>query len=243
MAPPLVFLVCWLLSASTFGAFLERTFAGMWLHELGHASASWFTGFSAVPLPWVTYWAEERSWVVTLVMLGALGYGCTWGLRHRRKAVTALCGLGIMVSLVGRFALTTGSARQFAIFFGDAGAMFYGALMASTFFARRTSQLVVGWLRWGFLVWGACAFCDATRVWWECKKDFAAIPFGLEDGAPSDATQLVDTYRWSEGAMIQRYLVFAACCGIALFAAWVFSLWQQRRLIERVALGQETDDE
>ena len=51
-------------------------------------------------------------------------------------------------------------------FGGDAGCMVLGTLLMGTLDARRGHVLARGWLRWGFLVIGAAAFCDAYATWW-----------------------------------------------------------------------------
>jgi len=54
---------------------ITRTFLTMWVHEIGHAATAWLSGFGAFPGPWRTPVSEERMAVVTLLVLGALGYG------------------------------------------------------------------------------------------------------------------------------------------------------------------------
>jgi hypothetical protein len=234
LAVPGALLLAWLLSGTGAGAFVERTFAGMWLHELGHASAAWLSGYGAVPLPWVTYSSEERSALVTLLVLAGLGAGVAFGLRRGRAVVTALCSAGLLATLVCHL-LPAGAARQLGIFAGDAGAMLYGALLVCTFFAPRTSQLVRGAVRWGLLALGAAAFADATRTWWETRKDFAAMPFGLENGMPSDASRLVDTWHWEERALVSRYLAVAAACAALVLVAWLRGVGHQRARLDSAA--------
>lgn len=226
---PLALLGAWLFSALPFGAFVERTFLGMWLHELGHAAASWFTGYSAVPLPWFTVWSDERSALVTVVLVGVLAAGAVAFARAERPVPAAWCGAGVVLALLGRLAVPAYIAEQWQVFGGEAGAMLFGALFVTSFFARRTSQLVRGAVRWGLLVWGAAAWADATRLWVEVRKDYARMPFGLEDGHASDATQLVDTFHWREDVLINRHLLMAKLTFALMAVAWLYGVAVQWR--------------
>jgi hypothetical protein len=88
--------------------------------------------------------------------------------------------------------------------------MVYGVLVACGFLVRSPLKLFQGGLRWGWLVIGSASWSDATRVWWNSRADPDAIPFGLEDGMPSDATRLVDEFGWDQDVMVHRFLMVGA---------------------------------
>ncbi len=62
--------LCLALAFHFFMPFLQRTFLGMPVHELGHAVTAWFCGHWAVPTLWKTLIAETRGFVapITLVL-------------------------------------------------------------------------------------------------------------------------------------------------------------------------------
>jgi hypothetical protein len=72
LAVPGALVVAALVDHTELGAFLLRTFFGMWLHELGHAVAAWLCGFPAFPGPWFTPMAEERSALFALAIMAGL---------------------------------------------------------------------------------------------------------------------------------------------------------------------------
>ncbi|MCU0698792.1 MAG: hypothetical protein MUC96_20005 [Myxococcaceae bacterium] len=227
VAFPVVFLVMWGVSGTRVGGWL-RVFFGMWLHELGHASAAWFCGHGAVPLPWVTL-RFERSWLVTALVFGSFVALGAWAWKRRSKPVLALAGVGLGAALVGHVLSPAAKWALFA-FSGDAGAMVFGALLASASLLPSSHPLLRDGLRVGWLVIGAASWADATRVWWRARWDSAEIPFGVEsfgfgdDGMPSDASRLVDESGWEPRAMVNRFLVVAAlslcACVVALVARW-----------------------
>ena len=106
-----------------------------------------------------------------------------------------------------------GSARALIAFGGDAGAMVLGTMLMSTMFSGESSPFRGGALRWGLLVVGAGAFSDVAWTWWAARRDPGEIPLGqFESGGLSDASVLVETYGWTEQALIGRYLAVAGIC-------------------------------
>ena len=223
---PALYVVMWLLSDTGFGRFVLRTFFGMWLHELGHASAAWLTGRWALPLPWVTF-SFDRNFVVSLLMFGGAAALIRFGKQRDSVTTMALGGVLAFATLLGHLAPTS-FQEPFFTFGGEAGAMVFGALLSCGFLVRSPLRLFQGGLRWGWLVIGSASWADATRVWWDSKTDFAVIPFGVEDGMPSDASRLVDEFGWDALAMVRRFLFVALVSLVFALLAFVAALLRER---------------
>ncbi|MDP3505671.1 MAG: hypothetical protein Q8S33_35340 [Myxococcales bacterium] len=223
---PALYVVMWLLSDTGFGRFVLRTFFGMWLHELGHATAAWLTGRWALPVPWFTF-SFGQNIVVSVAMFGGAAALIRFG--RKRGSVTTMA-LGIVLALatmLGHLAPTS-FQEPFFTFGGEAGAMIFGALSSCGFLVRSPLRLFQGGLRWGWLVIGTASWADATRVWWDSKTDFAVIPFGVEDGMPSDASRLVDEFGWDAQVMVRRFLVVALVSLVFALLAFVAALLRER---------------
>lgn len=223
---PALYVVMWLVSDTGFGRFVLRTFFGMWLHELGHASAAWLTGRWALPLPWVTF-SFDRNIVVSLLMFGGAAALLRFGKQRDSVTTMALGGVLALATLLGHLAPTS-FQEPFFTFGGEAGAMVFGALLSCGFLVRSPLRLFQGGLRWGWLVIGTASWADATRVWWDSKTDFALIPFGVEDGMPSDASRLVDEFGWDALAMVRRFLFVALVSLVVAMVAFVAALLRER---------------
>lgn len=223
---PALYVVMWLVSDTGFGRFVLRTFFGMWLHELGHASAAWLTGRWALPLPWVTF-SFDRNIVVSLLMFGGAAALLRFGKQRDSVTTMALGGVLALATLLGHLAPTS-FQEPFFTFGGEAGAMVFGALLSCGFLVRSPLRLFQGGLRWGWLVIGTASWADATRVWWDSKTDFALIPFGVEDGMPSDASRLVDEFGWDALAMVRRFLFVALVSLVLAMVAFVAALLRER---------------
>lgn len=223
---PFAFGFMWLLSDTGFGRFVLRTFFGMWLHELGHASASWLTGRWALPVPWFTF-SFDRQLPVSLLMFGGALALMNFGRKRESPTTIALGAVWFITTLACHLAPNS-FQQPFFIFGGEAGAMTFGALMACGFLVRSPLRVFQGGLRWGWLVIGTASWADAMRVWWTCRTDFAEIPFGVEDGSPSDASRLVDEFGWDAQVMVRRFVLVGVVTLVMALVAFVAALVRER---------------
>lgn len=224
LAYPLTLLVFWGLVHAGFARMLVRTTLSMWNHEIGHALAAWLCGRFAFPGPWFTPVAEQRSWLVMLVVAALLGWGAFRLWSSRRAWALALLGL-LPVQIICSFLLSDHRVRTFIIWSGDGGCMLLGTLMMLSFYAAKNTQIRVGWLRWGFLVIGAAALTDPLATWWAARTDAEAIPFGENEGnVLSDPTVLVFQQGISIPGLVNSYLLTAGACLLVLLVAYGLGL-------------------
>jgi hypothetical protein len=213
---PIALAVAGLLALTGPGAFLLRVLFGMWLHEFGHAIASWFVGVVAVPLPWITLGGQERSFLFPVLLLGALGAlgWRAWKGERQLLAVPAVLAVLLLIGLLVPFR----HATTFIVFSGDGGALVLGTLlMLGAMLLPDESRLSRGALRWGYLVIGAGAFMDVFVTWVKAWRDFAELPFGRsESSGLSDASRLVDISGWSEQGLVRSYLGLGSFCLLVL---------------------------
>ncbi len=237
-APPAVLALALVVYGSGVGAGFFRTFISMWLHELGHAVTSWLAGYGAMPGPWRTVTADQRSLGVVLLVVAVLGVIAwrAWQHEPRRTWLVGAAAAVLLVQLAMTLGLRTHRAQAAITFGGDAGGMVIGTLLGLTFYAPRGSHLHESWLRWGFLVIGSFGFMDPFRQWWSARKDRDVIPYGEIDGVgTSDPTRLVDDFGWSESAMVSRYVTLGVVCLLVMAVAYVLGLRAARRTAAAVA--------
>lgn len=213
--------------------FLQRTFLGMPVHELGHAASAWFTGHWAIPTLWKTLTGEERGFLMPLVLLGAIGWMIFRAYRAEKPALMALGGVLILLQAWGTLFISHRSAEALIVFGGDGIGMVIATALMGTFFFGKDTQLYKGWLRWGFLLIGAAAFVDMFSVWWAARTDFGRIPFGEQEyvGA-SDALRLVDGYGWETAVLVRRYVALGLSCCAVLAVVYAWGVWQAKRALD-----------
>ncbi len=210
---PIALGIATILGLTAPGGFLLRILFGMWLHEAGHALASWVCGVIAAPLPWLTLGGESRSPFFILLLfggVGALGWR-GWKNESRRLLILAASLAGVL--LLGVL-VPFRHATTFIVFSGDGGAMVLGtAFMLAAMMLPDGWRIARGGLRWGYLVIGAGAFIDAFITWVRSWRDVAELPFGRsESSGLSDALKLVDGSGWSETFLIRSYLALGIVC-------------------------------
>lgn len=238
LAVPVAFLLAWVLVHSGLGKFFFRTFAGMWLHELGHAVTAWFCGYPAFPGPWFTPVWEDRSPLFVLAIMGGLGYAGWKGWTTRDRVLTAAAVAAFALQLVGTLGLSEHTAQTLITFGGGAGSLIFGAAFMATFYAPPGHKLHRDWLRWGLLVLGAAAFVDTFEEWWSARTDIDAIVFGeIEGHGATDQSRLVDEYGWSIPSLVRRYFSLGVACLLALIPLQLLAV---RRA--RAALLRDTSD-
>jgi hypothetical protein len=161
---------------------------------------------------------------VVLLVAAAIVYGVI-RLWPSRKAWAVVVTLLLPAQMLSTFWLPRHLQDTFVLWAGDGGCMVLGTLLMLSFYARASSRLRKGWLRWGFLVIGAAAFTDAFATWWSARADHSAIPFGENEGrGPSDPTVLVFEHGWSMSALVNGYVGTGVMCLVLLAAAYALGL-------------------
>lgn len=212
VALPSALVLAWL---SVRGAPGAVRMLAMWVHESGHAAAAWLCGYLAWPGPWFTPVGTEPSRLLTLTLVGLLGYGA-WQARERQRPFWLVAAsTTLLLVLACTFGLHPGQAQQFIVFAGDGGCFVLGTCLMLTVFAREEHPIRREHLRWAFLAIGALAFMDAYATW---SGGIAAVPFGANDHGLSDPSVLAEEFGWSVLTLMRRYLQLAHAC-LAVLAA------------------------
>jgi Zn-finger nucleic acid-binding protein len=230
-ALPVALAVAWLLRASGVAG-LVLGGARIPLHELGHALAAWFCGFSALPIPFGMTWLGDAR-AVSVWLLLAVGLGAAvW--RLFRAGERAWAGLFAALLVLQQFATwaTTDSTRRLLITFGgSAGELLLSATLVALFHARLPARLRWDQARWIALFVGAFILVNQTLLWREARLNHELIPWGSVMGEDGDMQRLERDHGWAPSRIAMRYAAFAhASCALAA-TAWITSLgasWRRR---------------
>ncbi len=243
-AIPIAIVLALVFHASGLFASLQRIFLTMPVHELGHATAAWLCGYSAIPTVWKTLVPETRGFIAPVVLLAAFGYmGWRGWVAENRIVVGVACGL-VLLQLLFTFGISLKTARMIVVFSGDGGGMILATLLMGSFFFGKRTNLYKGSLRWGFVVIGAVAFVDIYTTWVKARFDLDAIPLGSQDGMDADPLVLVQEHGWTLPGMVNRYTILGILCLVALALVYAWGVRRaarerDSRLAERTAEGQE----
>lgn len=227
--------LAWLVSHSPF-RFLLQGFH-VWIHELGHSSVAWFSGYQATPLPigWTNI-SMEPSHFVSLCLAFLLGAFAWAGWRERLYWIPPTVGLLILAQAYLTFGLDAEAHEEWQVFGGVAGEFVISTLFMVAYFLPFPEKFHWDRCRYGFLFIGATCFYDSWSLWAEIRSGRDELPFGSmihgsgDEGG--DMNRLMG-FMWTQKYIISVYSRLAmACLWTFLLATglWIFSLyWRSGR--------------
>lgn len=220
LALPLALIVARSLVRTGFG--IVAGMLAMVVHESGHAITAWLTGRWAVPMLWVTMHGDDRSWSVVLILTSAIAFGGFVAWKMERWGWVCIAGAVLLLQIFF-LSLPQYLDGSLIVFGGDGGALVLATILMATFYAPRESAIYESWgLRWGLLMIGALAFMHVYVLW---SGPVENIPFGEIEGVNlSDPSLLTTMYGWSVLQLLDRYLLLARVCFVAMLALYVWGL-------------------
>ena len=247
-AMPSMLAFAFLVQISGFGTILQRIVFGMPIHELGHATVSWFCGFNAVPTLWKTLSPADRGIAASFVLFVSIAALANYGRQTMKNVWVVVAAFLLLLQGIGTFMLSERDARQYILFGGDGGGMVLATLLMLSFYFGKQTQLYSGGLRWGFLSIGAAAFADMFMTWVRSVNDRLQVPYGLTGGEPTDAFKLINYHTWSWEQLISRHVTVGLICLVILLGFYLWGIRQAskmitaRELAEASALGDAIEN-
>jgi Zn-finger nucleic acid-binding protein len=227
IAVPLVMLLSWLFCSTNFGR-LMASLVGMPFHEVGHAAASWLSSRIAIPLPFFTFWYDDQSVFMGLVVAVVLG----WLLFHTyREKNWFMLGSIAVVSLawaVITFLIPPSRTLMWQILAGALGELVFGAFLLVGFHFALPDRLRWDFWRWIALIPAALCFTQATMLWRTVSADVSQMPWGSAIGSDSDGdmNRLVQQFHWNANDLADFYLNIAYLGLTALAIAYTYAAYR-----------------
>ena len=178
-------------------------------HELGHASVKWLSGIFAIPLPFYTFWQNERSPELIVLFLLFWTFGIWLALQWRSRVLLA-CFIGLlMTQCLFSFFIPLEKTNEIALAYGIGGEILLGVLCVISFTWSLPHQLRWDFWRFPVLLTGGILFGSNSVRWFAIKQGMRPVPWGTTVGDTSDGdlSRLRDLYGWSEGMIISHYLL------------------------------------
>jgi len=232
-ALPLLLLLAFAVNSSQFGFFL-RGFQ-IWMHEFGHATVAWMSGYRALPLPigWTNVSPEKSNFVYfgVLFLFGVMAWA---GWRERK-----IWAIVLPIALVPLQAYMTWKMPEhryevWMAWSGVGGEYYLSVLLLMLFFVRLPEKFRWGGCRYllGFLA--ASAFLNIWVFWRKVATFKELIPYGSmvngeEDGG-GDMNILRDN-GWREVDITWSYSQLGTACWVALAVVWLIFVFRLDRPI------------
>ncbi|MEM9220501.1 MAG: hypothetical protein AAGD25_40035 [Cyanobacteria bacterium P01_F01_bin.150] len=231
VALPLAFTIAVMLNANPLASFLLRGLH-IWVHEFGHATIAWLSGYKAIPLPfgW-TNTSLEKSGIVyfgvlTLLML-------LFGASYRERYLWPMA-IAVILALT-QFTMTwllSINTYQMLMAFGGIGGEFYlSTLLLISFYFPLPNYWQWEFWRYPVAVGAAYTFWHAFDLWQHIHTGQEAIPWGtLWDGvgdANGDMNILSSQYAWTDGRIVNTYTTLGNVCFCCLIGIYAYFLIRQ----------------
>jgi Zn-finger nucleic acid-binding protein len=211
--------------------FLTDLFGRMPLHELGHATVSWFGGHFAFPLPFFTTHSDERSVLVALTLTVALLAAILAGAQERRRYLVWMGGAGLLIQAGLTLSMPYWRLARWITWAGCGGEIAFGTLLVVSFYYRLPDRLRWDFVRYLALAFGAAALVEATAFWIDVRARHDALPFGTAIGGSDDPNgDMNKLVGWggTRAGIAAGYLTFAGLglvvvavhYGVFLLHAW-----------------------
>ncbi|MBT5900510.1 MAG: hypothetical protein HOH58_00195 [Opitutaceae bacterium] len=233
LAMPLVVGIAWLINASPLQFFLRAFY--IWIHEFGHASVAWMSGYKALPLPlgWTTISPTKETFVYWgILFLLSVFFVAGW--KERRIWPLILAPVIALAQWWMTWVVPDWRTEMWNDFGGVGGEFYLSALMVGSFFIALPDKFRWGTCRYLFLFIGAGCFLESYHFWQEVEAGREEIPWGTmihgEDDEGGDMNKLHQGWGWPRQKIIQIYTTLGNTCILAVAAIYlIFNLASLRK--------------
>ena len=213
VAVPAALLLALLLDATGLQLFLSVFVVNMWLHELGHAALAWFSGYHAVPLPFVTFtFPDQKSGLTSFALALILGAFIYFGMTRKRPYLAVLGGVGFVIQAVLTLIVPKAVALEGITFAGCAGEMVWSTLLLVSFYYRLPDRIRWDFWRYVALFFGAFGLVHAVLQWHAISGGQSLLPSGSKGDTGGDMNKLLDLHGWTAGGLIRAYVGIGDAC-------------------------------
>lgn len=223
-ALPLAAVLAVFFNATLFYVFLEPW--QIWIHEFGHATVAWFSGYQATPLPfgWTNV-GDKQSWFVYFGILFLLVLLFWAGWRERLKWTMGLA-LGLILLQFFMTWMMGYNTYELLLAFGGVGGEFYlSTFLMVAFYFRFPDRWRWDFWRFFLLIIAAHTFWHEFWRWHLIERGQAQIPWGTLLGGEGDQggdMNFLNASGWSTDQIINTYTYLGDICLAILIGVYAF---------------------
>jgi len=227
---PVVMLLSWLFCSTNFGRLLA-SLVGMPFHEVGHAAGSWLSSRIAIPLPFFTFWDDDQSVWMGLLVATVLGWLIFHTYREKNWFMLSSVSAVLLAWAVITFVVPPRQTLMWQILSGALGEIVFGGFLLVAFHFPLPDRLRWDFWRWIALVPAALCFTQALMLWRTVSADVSQMPWGSAIGSESDGdmNRLVQQFHWSANDLADLYLNAAYVLVTALAIGYGYAVWRFMR--------------
>jgi len=204
-------------------------FIGMWVHEFGHATIAWLSGYRAMITFGATITSLQRSNFVYFGILFLLGLTLYTGWKEKKKSTVIVAIILIVIQFILTWQTSYSNYITLMAFGGIGGEFYLSTLLIISFYWRLPEKFYWEFWRFGAAVIGAITFFSSFRKWHSIKVGSAAIPWGTLWGGRGDSggdlNILNNQAGWSTNQIVGTYVHLGNLCLLVIIAFYVYHLF------------------
>jgi hypothetical protein len=205
----------------------------MWVHELGHATVAWFSGYRAMITFAGTVTQLERSPFVYFGILFLLGLLFWHGWKEQKRFTMILAAILAIMQFLMTWVISRATYRMLLAFGGIGGEFYLSTLFMIGFYAKLPDKLRWEFWRYLSLIVGAITFWSSFWKWHNIERGREAIPWGTFWGSRGDSggdlNVLSGEFGWNSQQIIGTYTHLGNLCLLFIVGFYIY-FWLQSRL-------------
>ena len=227
---PLALTLSWIFCSTDLGRLLA-SLVGMPFHELGHAAASWLSSRIAIPLPFFTFWYDEQSVWMGLLVAGVLSWLMFHTYREKNYFMLGVAGAVLLGWAATTFLISPNTTLMWQILAGALGEIVFGAFVLVAFHFPLPDRFRWDFWRWVTLIPAALCFVHAILLWRVVWSDVTQMPWGSAISAESDGdmNRLVQDFAWSANDLADLYLTAAYACLGGIVVTYAYAAYRMKK--------------
>jgi Zn-finger nucleic acid-binding protein len=231
VAVPVVLLLSAWLCSGNLGRLLSFM-VGMPFHELGHAAGSWLSSRIAIPLPFFTFWYDDQSILMGLIVASVLGWLLFHTYREKNWFMFSSVSVVGFAWFVITFLISPTRTLMWQILSGALGELVFAGFILIAFHFPGPDRFRWDFWRWVAVIPAAVCFTQALTLWYGASSDVSKIPWGSAIGSESDGdmNRLVAQFGWTANELAGFYLNVGYLGVTALAVAYFYAAY---RLVQR----------
>ncbi|MGY6530298.1 MAG: J domain-containing protein [Cyanobacterium sp.] len=207
-------------------------FIGMWVHEFGHATVAWFSGYRAMITFGATITTLQKSNFVYFGILFLLGLTFYTGWKEKKKATMIIAVILIILQFILTWRVSYSDYITLMAFGGIGGEFYLSTLLIIAFYWRLPEKFYWDFWRFGAVAIGAITFFSSFTKWHNIKVGRDSIPWGTLWGGRGDSggdlNILNNEAGWSASQIVGTYVSLGNICLMVIIGFYLFHLFKSR---------------
>ena len=203
-------------------------FISMWVHEFGHGTIAWFSGYRAMVTFAGTVTMLERSHFVYFGILFLLGLMFHSGWKEQKKSAMVIAVILAIIQFILTWVLSRNSYRMLLSFGGIGGEFYLSTLLIIAFYFKLPEKLYWEFWRFFCLIIGSITFCSSFSKWNNISVGKERIPWGTFWGGRGDSggdlNILNQEFGWSTKQIIDTYNFVGDICLFIIIGFYFYFL-------------------